>query len=219
MLDVFLKAYEVCNQSWHWSILITKLSKELSHTFCGLQISHSQNLLAEKDKIKKKVQETENRPAVNDFSLLPFKTKIKKKRKKRKRKNWPCICNMSLHFCLRKHPELLRRKTDTGGRRGRSRFMFLFCFFSEERASWNRAVEKYQAWSTISSGCFLLSWSDHFQILSICGEKIITMLLPGSQSSCKWASLLWIWNRWNQIYLLCRNKNTYNLALSIKDST
>lgn len=174
MLHVFLKAYEVCNQSWHWSILITKLSKELSHTFCGLQISHSQNLLAEKDKIKKKVQETENRPAVNDFSLLPFKTKIKKKRKKRKRKNWPCICNMSLHFCLRKHPELLRRKTDTGGRRGRSRFMFLFCFFFRRTCILKQSCGKisglkhYQFWLLSAelkwpfSDTFNLWWKDHY---------------------------------------------------------
>lgn len=51
------------------------------------------------------------------------------------------------------------------------------------------------------------------------GEKIITRRLRGSWPSCKCAPLLWIWNRWSQIYLLRRNKNTYNPALSIKDST
>jgi len=68
----FLKAHEVCTQSWHWSILITQPSKELSHTFCGLLISCSQNLLAGKVEIMRKVQDTEPRLAVNNFSLLPL---------------------------------------------------------------------------------------------------------------------------------------------------
>lgn len=47
-----------------------KPSKELSHTFCGLHISSSQNILAEKEEIMRKIQETEPRLAVNNFSLL-----------------------------------------------------------------------------------------------------------------------------------------------------
>lgn len=49
-----------------------KLSKKLSHTFCGLQISCSQNILAEKEEIMRKIQETEPSLAVNNFSLLPL---------------------------------------------------------------------------------------------------------------------------------------------------
>lgn len=68
----FLKAQEVCNQSWHWSILIMKPSKELSHTFCGLHISSSQNILTKKEEIMRKIQEREHRLVVNNFSLLPL---------------------------------------------------------------------------------------------------------------------------------------------------
>lgn len=157
MLHVFLKAYEVCNQSWHWSILITKLSKELSHTFCGLQISHSQNLLAEKDKIKKKVQETENRPAVNDFSLLPFKTKIKKKKgKKEKEKTDPVFVTCHSIFVWENILNSSGGRLTQGAEGGDQGLCFCFAFFQKnvhlETELWKNI--RLEALSVLAAFCW-----------------------------------------------------------------
>lgn len=69
------------------------------------------------------------------------------------------------------------------------------------------------------ASCFLQGQATGFTAC-LSGEKDHYQAAPGGRwPSCKCAPLLWIWNRWSQIYLLCRNKNTYNPALSIKDST
>lgn len=163
-----LKSHKVCNQSWHWIILIMERSKEFSHAFCGLQISCSQHILAKK-RYHDKIQETDPRLAVNVFSLLPLIRKISP---------------LFVRLFLRKHPELFRCRTDWWGggqwilERGGA-YVFVL-FYSEKTCIFIKIIECFRLEGSFKDNLVLLSQPHlHGHRNLLLGQAAQSLIQPG----------------------------------------